>query len=53
MAMHACRDCGKEISNTARRCPHCGKYQWTGGRVGCAAFFVVIAVIILIIIIKA
>lgn len=24
MAMKACRDCGKEISTTARACPHCG-----------------------------
>jgi len=26
--MKPCRDCGKEISTTARRCPHCGAYIW-------------------------
>ena len=24
MAMIKCRECGKEISNTAEKCPHCG-----------------------------
>ena len=34
--MKRCKDCGKEVSNTARRCPACGSYIWSEGRIGCA-----------------
>lgn len=27
MAMKTCKDCGQEISSSAKKCPHCGKNQ--------------------------
>jgi hypothetical protein len=48
MALKKCKECGHEISDTARRCPECGGYVWSSGRIGCAlavlfffAFFIV------------
>jgi hypothetical protein len=32
------------ISDSARRCPQCGAYLWTGGRIGCAIIFIIIIV---------
>lgn len=39
MALMNCKGCGKEISKSARRCPHCGHYIWSTGRLGCASIF--------------
>lgn len=45
MSLKKCRECGTEISKTVRRCPQCGAYQWTGGRIGCLLIFVIMAII--------
>ena len=36
MALILCKECGKEISDTAKFCPHCGyrKLQNNGGKLG-------------------
>lgn len=31
MAMAPCRECGKEVSTTAKTCPHCGT-QWPANK---------------------
>jgi hypothetical protein len=44
MKLKLCHDCGEWISASARRCPGCGAYHWTNGRIIFAvlilAFFV-------------
>lgn len=54
MALVACRECGREASNQARRCPHCGAISpgFTEGvqrkiALGCLGLFVLIAVLLL------
>lgn len=39
----AARECGQPISSSARRCPGCGKYQWTGMRIVFALFILFMA----------
>ena len=36
MALIICKECGKEVSNTAKFCPHCGyrNLQKNGGKLG-------------------
>ena len=36
MALIICKECGKEVSDTAKSCPHCGyrNLQKTGGKLG-------------------
>jgi RNA polymerase subunit RPABC4/transcription elongation factor Spt4 len=46
--MKTCKDCGKEISNTARRCPNCGAYHWSDGRIALAIFMGVFLLIFII-----
>jgi hypothetical protein len=31
--LEICKECGKEVSTSARRCPHCGRYLWSTGRI--------------------
>ena len=31
MALTKCKECGKEMSDGARKCPHCGKTYTTAG----------------------
>jgi hypothetical protein len=45
MALTTCTDCGQGISETARRCPHCGAYHWNGVRIGCAILILAFAAI--------
>lgn len=33
MALKKCEECGKEMSDEARTCPHCGKTYTTSGGV--------------------
>ncbi len=42
MALKKCKSCDNDVSDSARRCPHCGAYLWTGGRMGCAIVFIII-----------
>ncbi|HQN74776.1 MAG TPA: zinc ribbon domain-containing protein [Bacillota bacterium] len=42
MALKKCKSCGNDIDDSARRCPHCGAYLWTGGRIGCAIVLIII-----------
>ena len=48
MALKPCRECGREVSTSASKCPHCGKpnptQQLTLG-VGCLLIVVVLMVI--------
>lgn len=48
MALKICKECGREISETARRCPHCGNYIWSTGRIGCAVVLLFFFLMILI-----
>mgnify|MGYP003781604919 CR=1 FL=1 len=48
-----CKECKREISSSARRCPHCGSYRWTTGRIGCAFFLVIPALLIILAILIA
>lgn len=32
MAMKTC-SCGNPVHSSARRCPHCGAYRWSPGRI--------------------
>lgn len=45
MALRPCKECKKEISTSAKVCPHCGKRQGTTAGAGCLA---VIGVLVLI-----
>jgi len=45
MALKICKDCGKEISSSAGRCPHCGARHDYGGY----AIGMIIVVLILVI----
>lgn len=42
MALKKCKSCGNDVADSARRCPQCGAYLWTGWRVGCAVLFIII-----------
>lgn len=45
MALKRCKECGREISTEAKVCPHCGKKNPTGERIGCiAAVLILLAV---------
>jgi hypothetical protein len=50
MAMTTCKECGKEISSTAKTCPHCGapvaRPRAGGLPKGCSVIAVVFAVIV-------
>jgi len=35
MALHACKECGQQISSDAKVCPHCGKKQGASKGMGC------------------
>lgn len=48
MALRVCKECGSEVSNTARRCPKCGNYIWNKGRMGCAIFIIFILILFFI-----
>jgi hypothetical protein len=48
MGLKACKQCGKEVSTDAKRCPQCGAKRPTGGvsfLAGCLTIFVVLIVI--------
>lgn len=42
MAMKKCKECGREVSTSAKLCPHCGKKHPTGGLTMPAKVFLVI-----------
>lgn len=47
MGMTTCRECGKQISSTARACPHCGaKLKMDSGPKGCLYIIIGTAAII-------
>ena len=43
MALKKCKSCGNEVSGSSRRCPRCGAYLWTGGRIGFAIVAIIFA----------
>jgi len=49
MALHACKECGKDISTKAKECPHCGApvKETTHSKTGCLVL-ILSAVIVLI-----
>ena len=49
MGMAACGECGKEISRSARACPHCGKRKTSFFTKLVAIFFVFSGVMILVV----
>lgn len=49
MALIKCKECGKEHSNDAKRCPHCGYYR--GGHEFNKGMLIVAGIIILMFII--
>lgn len=48
MALIQCKDCGKEVSSGARRCPHCGYAVQTGGVWAMAIVIIIIFGLIMI-----
>jgi uncharacterized membrane protein YvbJ len=42
--MKPCKDCGKEISGSARRCPHCGAYVWHGIEIKAGIFLMALII---------
>lgn len=42
MALKKCTDCGKEMSDGARKCPHCGKTYTTAGGIFIAVLIALI-----------
>jgi ABC-type ATPase with predicted acetyltransferase domain len=46
MALTKCKECGKEISTTANKCPHCG-YDFVPGQTlkGCLVLVIIIVTI--------
>lgn len=42
MAMKKCKECGKEVSTSAKLCPHCGRKHPTGGLTLPAKIFLLI-----------
>jgi DNA-directed RNA polymerase subunit RPC12/RpoP len=42
MALTKCKECGKEVSTTAKKCPHCG-YDFESRRMmqGCLVLFAI------------
>jgi len=38
MKINACPACKGIVSSSARRCPHCGRYVWSTGRIVFAIF---------------
>ena len=49
MAMTTCGECGKEISTTAKACPHCGaSMSNTTGKILKVAIFVLLGLIVLV-----
>ena len=48
MAIQVCAECGKDVSTTAKSCPHCGAPQKkSGGTLG-AVFLIVLAVFVIV-----
>lgn len=45
MALRPCKECGQQISSSAKTCPHCGKKQGTSTGVGCLALVVLLVVL--------
>src|SRR5438067_556704 len=48
MALKPCKECGKEISTSAKLCPNCGRKYPTGGLTIPAKIFVGIIVLVVI-----
>ena len=42
MALKKCKSCGNDVAYSARRCPHCGAYRWSRGRIGYAIIILII-----------
>jgi hypothetical protein len=46
--MDKCKDCGKEVGKSARRCPHCGAYHWSTGRIVFASIFALLVLLFVV-----
>lgn len=46
MALINCKECGKEISDQAKACPHCGAKPAVPS--GCAAVFIIVATVLIV-----
>lgn len=46
MALIKCKECGKEISNKAKTCPHCGAKVKKSASMGCLVMIIVIVLVI-------
>lgn len=47
MALITCKDCGKEFSTDAKKCPNCGAkapYRWSWWKIAIGVFVVLVAV---------
>jgi hypothetical protein len=49
MALVECPDCEKEISNTAKNCPHCGADIWNEG--GMILFVIACSVVVTVVLV--
>jgi hypothetical protein len=50
MAMKTCKECGKEVSSSAKTCPNCGAKQGTGCiKIGFIAFGVLVVLGVIVI----
>lgn len=46
MALHACKECGQQISSDAKVCPHCGKKTSAG--TGCLVIFGLLILLVIV-----
>jgi len=47
MALNRCKKCGREVSQTARRCPNCGNYLRSPGRKISARIIAIYALLVI------
>jgi len=48
MTLKSCKECGKEVSDKAGKCPHCGAPVQSGGILAMAILIAVIFILIMI-----
>ena len=51
MALKKCKECGKEISDSAKACPHCGATSTATKmqEIGCAMTFIGVLILVIVI----